>query len=462
MSTASTTHTGTHTSLAERANAFRIKSGTAWASAMKVSGALAVLGLALAAFGGFNNPHRFAYSYLFAFFVALTIGLGALFFIFTQHLTISGWSVTVRRTAEFYATGLLLIPVLFIPIALSATTLYPWLSTGHGGGHGQEHGAEHAPAAHAEGANATDSLRMGEDNMLPPDASLWEGNDEALHEAHAKVLAAKEWYLNPIGAGIRALMYFAIWALLAWRFFSLSVAQDTTGGIENTKKLQKFSFPAVALFGLSLTFAAFDWIMSLEPTWYSTIFGVYVFAGCAVTIFALIIVTTLSFKNAGFLGNTVTTEHYHDLGKMMFGFIVFWAYIGFSQFMLIWYASIPEETTFFHLRWEAAGWRGVSLLLVAAHFAFPFLFVISRNVKRRLTMLGFAAGWMLVMHVVDIYWLVMPYADNGAFRIDWLDFACLIGVVSAYLTVVFYFMNKHSLVAVGDPRIGRAMRFHNA
>jgi hypothetical protein len=202
--------------------------------------------------------------------------------------------------------------------------------------------------------------------------------------------------------------------------------------------------------------------MGLEPTWYSTIFGVYVFAGCAVAIHALVIVLTLGLRSQGYLGNTVNVEHYHDLGKMMFGFTVFWAYIGFSQFMLIWYASIPEETTFFHLRWQSAGWRGLSMVLLVGHFVAPFLLLLSRNAKRRLPVLGFGAGWLLLMHVLDVYWLVLPYGMGGAFAPHWLDVAALFACVGTFMAVVIFFMNRYSLVAVGDPRIGRAMRFHNA
>ena len=445
-------------------NAFRVKAGEGWANAWRVSGAISVLGFVGAGVGFATDHHRFAFSYLFAFLVALTIGLGGIFFTLIQHLTSAGWSVTLRRISEFYGTALYAIPLLFIPVALSAHTLYPWLQHHHEAGvhageHGEEHGHEHG---HENAAAHDENGTIGEDHMHAPYASEWAGNAEALHEDHAELLVKKGSFLNGKFAAARALIYFAVWIFLAFRFFSLSTGQDKDGNIENTRRLQGFAPGAAALFALSLTFAGFDWIMSLEPTWYSTIFGVYIFAGAAITIYSLIIITTLSMKNAGLIGNTVTEEHYHDLGKMLFGHIVFWAYIGFSQFMLIWYASIPEETTFYHARWEQPGWRGVSLLLLFGHFVLPFLLIVSRNVKRKLPVLGFAAGWMLVMHVVDCYWLVLPYADLARFHIEWIDFACLFAVVGAALTVVFYNVSKHSLVAVGDPRIGRAIRHHSA
>ena len=461
-----TSSAATGGAVAQPANAkaetsFRIPANGVWQQAWKVMAVFAVLGLVASAAGYTVAPERFAFSWLFAFMVALSLGLGAMFFVLLQFLTGAGWSVTVRRTAEFFLTGMFVLPVLFVPIALSLPTLYPWI--GHTGGEGEhggasaEHGQAHVAPAGEDGAIA----RVGEDHMPIPDAAAWEGNDEALHAEHGEVLAAKAWYLNlPFFAG-RALLYFAVWIFFAWRIFSLSTRQDKTGDVTSTRKLQALAPGGMALLGLTLTFSGFDWMMALEPTWYSTIYGVYLFAGSVVSIHALLIVVTLGLRSQGYLGNTVTTEHLHDLGKLMFGFTVFWAYIGFSQFMLIWYASIPEETTFFHLRWASSGWRAVSLVLLVAHFVVPFFMLISRNAKRRLGILGFGAGWMLLMHVLDIYWLVIPYAAPG-FAPHWLDIACFLGVVGTFLAVVFWQMSRHSLVAVGDPRIGRAMRFHNA
>lgn len=438
--------------------AFRIPATGTWQNMWKVMATLGALGIAGSAAGYTVAPERFAFSWLFGFFVALTLFLGAVFFVVIQFLTVAGWSVTVRRTAEFVLTGFLVLPLLFLPVAFSAKTLYPWMTHGHeehgaaaGGEHGDEHGGEHGEAG-----------RIGEDHMPLPDGADWDGNEAALHAQHSEILHAKAWYLNlPFWWG-RVAFYFLVWGFLAWRLFTLSTSQDKSRDLAVTKKLQAFAPGAAALFALSLTFAGFDWIMGLEPTWYSTIFGVYIFAGCAVAIHALVIVLTLGLRSQGHLGNTVNTEHYHDLGKMTFGFTVFWAYIGFSQFMLIWYASIPEETTFFHLRWESAGWRGLSMVLVAGHFVAPFLLLLSRNAKRRLPILGFGAGWLLLMHVLDIYWLVLPYGMGGGFSPHWLDFAALFACVGSFMAVVFFFMSRHSLVAVGDPRIGRAMRFHNA
>jgi hypothetical protein len=225
--------------------------------------------------------------------------------------------------------------------------------------------------------------------------------------------------------------------------------------------MASFAPVATILFGLTLTFAAFDWVMSLEPTWYSTIYGVTVFASGAVSIHAFIIVVTLSLKRAGFLGETVNTEHYHDLGKLMFGFIVFWAYVCFSQMMLIWYAGIPEEAIYYHHRWNNGGWATYSLLLLAGHFIFPFLLIINRKMKRSAT-LGFAAAWMLAMTVVNAYWYVLPVFEPGTLSFHFLDVACLFAVGGTFLTVVTWAMQRYPLIPLGDPRLPRALHFENA
>ena len=201
--------------------------------------------------------------------------------------------------------------------------------------------------------------------------------------------------------------------------------------------------------------------MSLEPHWFSTIFGVYVFAGSVVSIFALLILLVLRLKSAGALENVVTWEHFHDLGKLLFGFVVFWAYIGFSQFMLIWYANIPEETFWFEMRWDDPSWRWTSIFLAAGHFGVPFLFLISQPVKRNQVTMTIAALWMLFMHYVDMYWLVMPTLHHEAFQLSLLDFTCWLGIGGLFLAVVGRLMQGKALVPINDPRLGESLAFEN-
>lgn len=403
---------------------WRIAPGDAWSGAWKVAAVVALIGALGAMFGYRVDAQRFAFSYLFAFAVVWTLALGSLFFVLIQHLTASGWSVGVRRSAEFVLGGMSILPLLFLPLLLCLGTLYEWVDAHH---------------------HAVDAGHSAIETAL-----------------HHRLLAHKSSFLNLPFFLLRTCCYFVIWLALAALYRRWSFRQDESGDAALTVRMAKGSPLALALFGLSLTFAAIDWLMSLEPTWYSTIFGVYVFASSVVSALALLIVLTMALKARGYLDDAVTVEHYHDLGKLMFGFTCFWAYIAVSQMLLIWYAGIPEEATYYHRRWDTAGWRAVSLTLILGHFCLPFLFMISRVTKRRLPWLRFAAGWMLFMHAVDMYWFVMPYASKHGLQLHWLDIACLLFTLGAFFAVVFRRMLGVSLVPVGDPRLARALHFHNA
>ena len=448
---------------------YRIPADNLWAHAWKIAAVLAAVGLAACAFGFMADPHRFAFSWLFAFVTFLTLGLGAIFFIGIQFLTVAHWSVTVRRTAEFFAAGLPVFLVLFIPLALpgSVETLYEWREHNlHQ--HHEEHGDDHASGESLLGASTAQAQPAPGEEVHEGEVEFGIGDTgeaahhDPQHALHSELLDHKAGWLNYPAWLLRALIYLLTWVILGVWLFKSSIDQDRTKDMKITARLQKLSPLVLILFGLTLTFAMFDWVMSLEPTWYSTIYGVYLFAGTAVSIHALITVITLGLRSRGLLGEAVNVEHYHDLGKMTFGFVVFWAYVGFSQMMLQWYANIPEEIIYYHYRWHAEGWRGVSIFLVLGHFALPFLFLISRNVKRRLALLGFGCTWLLVMHVVDIFWFVMPNASRGVLSVHWLDVAALLAVGGIYFAVVLYGMRRHPLIPLGDPRLARALNHHNA
>jgi hypothetical protein len=267
----------------------------------KLALGLAVAGLgggaAIGSTGAFGTDgHHFWRAYMVAFLFGLTLCLGGLFFVFIQHLTRAGWSVAVRRPAEALASNLRWIWILFVPFAVL------WF--------------------------------MGKANVL----WIWADMDtlKANNEAEWHIVHAKEGFLNPTFFWIRAVVYFAVWALLATFFVGNSRAQDANGDRAISARMQKWAGPAAILFGLSTTFAAFDWIMSLSPAWFSTMFGVYFFCGCALAGFAGMILVTLRLQSLGALKGIVTREHLQDMGKLLWAFgIVFWAYIGFSQYMLI-------------------------------------------------------------------------------------------------------------------------------
>lgn len=479
---------------------YRIPADGPWANAWKIAAVVGVVGAAGCAFGAMSDPHRFAFSWLFAFMTFLAVGLGGLFFVLGQHLTGAGWGVSLRRTSEFLLSGLPIFLVLFIPIGLSIDQLYPWAH--HAAEHGEEHGDEaHGDDAHGDDAHGDDAheghdhgdehgslfgAELGGTAHAQDTRESWDLHPGALeehgehgdehaeegghhhgpeHALHESIIEEKLPFLNHGFFLLRAGIYFLCWILLAYLFFTWSTRQDKEKGLELTKKMQKFAPAATFIFGLSLTFAAFDWTMSLEPSWYSTIFGVQYFAVSAVIGHAMIILITMSLRSSGLLGDAVNVEHFHDMGKLLFGFIVFWAYISFSQFMLIWYAGIPEEATYFHLRWwGGGGFMQLSILLVLAGFVVPFFTLISRNTKRRLPILTFGAAWVAVMHILQEYWIVMPYAEQTglvqtSMRLHWLDFAALFAVGGIYLAVVFWNMTRYPLVPVGDPRLDRALHF---
>ena len=219
-------------------------------------------------------------------------------------------------------------------------------------------------------------------------------------------------------------------------FFKKSTDQDHIGGIENTAIMQKYSAPAIALFGLSLTFAAFDWLMSLEPHWFSTMFGVYTFANSIVATLCVVTLIYLLLRKHGFLKDVVTTEHYHDLGKLTYGFIVFWAYVTFSQYFLIWYANIPEETTWFLTRFTGS-WKTFIFILSLGHFVIPLFLFMSRHIKRNLSLHALMITMVLVTCYMDVYYIVKPKISPTGVHLEWMDLVTFIGIGSIYFSLFF-------------------------
>lgn len=397
---------------------------------------------------------RFLHSYLMAFMFVLSLCLGALFFVMLQHAVKAGWSVVIRRLAEGVASNLQWLWILFLPIAFAVATnkthLFHWL--------------------HPEG----DEVLMHKSPYF-----FWPSSPES----HFPTF----WF-------IRALLFFGIWASLARFFVGHSVAQDADGDPEHTRKMEKFAPLAFILFAVSLAFGAMDWGMSLEPHWFSTMYPVYFFAASCCGYFALQILIMNFVQRSGRLTTEITAEHYQDAGKLLFAFgIVFWAYIAFSQYMLIWYANIPEETPWYMAR-QMGGWGWVSLLLLFGHFLGPFLVLISRHPKRRAATLAIGAAWMLFMHLIDIYWLVMPKVPSAIDQYDtypelanavmantlkgrgdaafdpaldvnfgWhlLDLTCVLGLFGLVILGTAWKLSGVSLLPERDPRLHESLAFEN-
>jgi hypothetical protein len=440
---------------------YRIPAKSPWAGAWKIVGGIGAAGLAAAAYGYTVDPERFAYSYLFGFFVPLSLALGALFFVMVLYITKASWGITVRRVAEMFIRPMPIFAVLVIPLVLLLPHLFPWL------GAKRAEPVVDATAEHAgDKASPTPDAR-GDESKEPaavrdlPYASP-KRMEAAEERSERKIVDHKRFYLDKRFFLGRLIAYLLIWAWLAQRYFRWSTDQDKTKALENTAAAQAFAPAGLVLFAMTITFFAFDWFLSLNATWYSTMFGVQVFSQMALFHMACLILMTLSLRRSGILGSAVNTEHFHDLGKLLFGWIAFWSYVTFAQFFLTWYSNIPDEVAWFHQRWHDNGgtWKSTSLALVCFHFFIPFWFLMSRNIKRRLPLLATGAAIMVCMHIVEVYWIVMP--NIGPLAPNFVDAACLVGLLGVYLSAVLRGMEDFSLVAVGDPRLQRALEFENA
>jgi hypothetical protein len=252
-----------------------------------------------------------------------------------------------------------------------------------------------------------------------------------------------------------------LWSGIAILYYRGSRGQDETGDPGVSARLRRLAGPALILLALTQTFAAIDWIMSLTPHWYSTMFGVYFFAGSFVGFIALLSVVVVVMRAAGLLETIITAEHLHDIGKFLFAFTAFWAYISFSQFFLMWYGNMPEETIWYKARMEGS-WMTVSILLMVGHFGAPFLYLMGRTVKRKGLTLAVGGAWLLAMHFVDLYWQVMPTLHPEGLRPSVLDVAALVTVGGCFVATAGWLMRRQALVPVRDPRLGESLAFENA
>jgi hypothetical protein len=271
---------------------------------------------------------------------------------------------------------------------------------------------------------------------------------------------------------IRAFCYFVLWGWLAWRMITWSKAQDSTKDPALTKKMQGLSAPGMILLALSSALAGIDWVMSLDFTWFSTMFGVYFWAGAIISSIAAIALIVVLIQRQGLLTRTITPEHLHDLGKLTFAFVIFWAYITFSQYFLTWYAALPEETEWFsNRRWvghaahpHLSSWHWVGVFIVFAHVIVPFLILLPRTTKRMPAVLGTVAGWLLAVHALELHWQIMPQSqapEEQQFAPSWLDLTTLAALLGAGGFLALRSFRTQALVPVGDPRLQESLTFQN-
>ena len=376
-----------------------------------------VLTTGLLAPAGSELRRQFAFSWLFAFIYFFTILIGCLFWILVHHATDSGWGIVVRRQMENLAALLPWMVLFFFPLVLFRFEIWNWLT-------------------------AKDHL----------EANPALGDKIGYFELHfGSVILPFFW--------IRAALYFLYFAGAAIYFRRTSVRQDSDGDPRWSIQMRGFSFVGIILFALGTTFMAFDWLASLDYRWASTMWGVYIFAGSAGAAMALIILVVLGLKNAGYL-SFVNAEHYHMMGKLLFCFSIFWGYIGFSQYMLIWYGNIPEETSWF-LRRNIGSWNTLSITLVVGRFFIPFLYLLFQYTKRTPRFLAFMSLWVLAMHLLDIFVTIDPFIHPTGVQVSWLDWATLFAIGFPLAFLFLRGLGGASLFPARDPRLLESVNVSN-
>ena len=353
--------------------------------------------------------------YLIAFAYWVGIAITASIWNAIFHASAARWMTVFRRVFETMGSAVPIFILLFIPIAVGMPVLFPWVNP----------------------------------------------SNQMSHE-QLELLTHKALWLNVPGFLLRAAVYFLIWVVVNQLLRGWSLRQDQEGGLEPTRKMRRYGSGAIPFLGLSITFAAFDWLMSVDPFWYSTIFGAYYFAGSFVACIALLTVITVRNRNdQRHFGGLVTRHHTHNLGKLMLAFIAFWTYIAFSQFMLIWIANIPEEASWYVVRMKG-GWAGVGIFLVITHFVIPFFTLLSRGLKFNPRGLAFMAVWILVVHWVDLTWLVLPALHPEGFYLHWTGITSMVGVGGVAIAFARWRAAGYFTLPVKDPYLADSLRYSQA
>ncbi|QDU35051.1 hypothetical protein KS4_31280 [Poriferisphaera corsica] len=427
--------------------------------AIGVIGLVAAFVVSLISEGNLFSRHM-QFAYLTGFAFVLSIALGALILLILTHLFRAGWVVVVRRPIESIANTLPLLLILFLPIlgmVLSGNgELYPWAVSAHhweeklgAGGHATADQPEIITVANqSEQTAEADSESHGE-HYYPPEMML-----------------AKRPYLNPMFFVVRWVVFFAIWLLAARFYWRSSTKQDETGDHTLTNRMEGLSPINTLAFALTITFASFDLLMSLDPVWFSTMFGVYYFTGAFLSAVSFIIIMIMMFKKLGVLVS-VNKEHMHDLGKLLFAFVFFWGYIAFSQYMLIWYANLPEETAWYKLHGitqvpsEMTGWTYVGLILLFGQLLIPFAGLLSRHIKRNFALLTFWAVFLMVMHYIDIWWIIMPMYDSHHVNLGIMEIGTGVGMFALMVGMTLRNFARYNAVPTKDPRLHDSLGFHN-
>lgn len=369
---------------------------------------LTAIGLILGITAYFVEPTRAGFNNIIAFMFLTSIGFGSLFVVALEYIVGAVWSTPFRRVSEILSIILFIAPLFAIPVLFNMQGIFQWAS-----------------------------------------ASV---------VAKEAVLQAKSPYLNITFFIVRNIIIFAIGFIFYFIIIGNSKKQDKSGDQKLTTINIKFSAIFIPIFAIMITILAIDWMMSLAPKWYSTIFGVYYFSGTFLTALACFTYVSVKLNEKGMLVKGLVRDHYYSMGALMFGFVNFWAYIAFSQFLLIWYANLPEETTWSIVRWSGS-WKYVSLGMILIRFIVPYIMLLSQPSKMDPRRLKLAALWIIFSHFYDLYWLIMPNYNKQGIVFGWMEIAFPILAIGVIVLVFAIAAKNKNLVPIGDPKLERGIDF---
>ena len=366
-----------------------------------------IAGAVLCAAGFFASPSQFYRSYLWAYLFVVGLSAGSLAWLMLQYLTGGAWGVVIRRPCEAAARTLPLVALMFVPVFIGIPNLYQW----------------------------------SHPNLVAA--------DEVLRHKHA--------YLNIPFFTIRAALYLGGWFLLGRLLNAWSAREDREGGTRWHKRMAALAGPGLIFWGFAVTFMAIDWVLSLDPGWFSTMFGLLFIAGQTLSSMAFLIAVMVLLSYRKPMSEVLTPRHLHDLGKLLLAMVMVWAYFSFSQFLIIWAGNLPKEIPWYLERMKG-GWQFVALALVVGHFALPFALLLSRDLKRNFKLLASIAVFILLMRLVDLYWTVAPDFLKGSFGLSWMDFAAPAGIIGIWLAYFLTQLERRPLIPMNDPNLEEALQ----
>jgi hypothetical protein len=371
---------------------------------MRIGGGAGLLFLLASIIGGVFRPAQFFHAYLFGYLFWVGVALGSLALLMTQYLSGGAWGVVTRRTLEAASRTLPLLAVLFVPIALGISRLYPW--------------------AHP---------------------------DEV---AHDDVMRHRSGYMNPEWFIVRAIAYFAIWIALMWLLNHWSREEDEGG--DRLRLFERLSAPGLILYVFTVTFSAVDWAESLFAHWFSTIWGFLFVAGQGLSAMGVTIIACSVLSQWRPMSEAFRTSHLHDLGKLLLMFVMLWAYFSFSQLLIVWSGNLTSEIPWYFVRWHGS-WAVVGVGIALLEFLIPFLLLLSRSLKRNRIALGSVVMLLLIMRLVDLYWIVVPALDRNGFSANWMQFSAPLGLGGIWVAAFLWELKRRPLLPIGAPNLQEAL-----